>query len=87
VCCGALNVTVPVLSVLSNVTVPVLSVFDEVDVIGHQAISKNFDPRRLAALAHPLPINRIVRIAEECLHATIATLGDMVGNPWNDNAG
>ena len=60
---------------------------NEVNVIWHQAIGENLNACGLTALGDPVAIGGVIGLAEECLHAAIATLSNMVGNAWNDNAG
>jgi len=43
-------------------------------------------PTILAGLGHEIEIGAVVILMEEGRHSAIAALGDMVGNPWCNNA-
>jgi hypothetical protein len=55
-------------------------------MIRHQAIGPDLDPLRTAKRGHQFEVGGIVLLAEERLLATIAALGDVVGNARNNNA-
>jgi hypothetical protein len=57
---------------------------DQMDVIGHQAVSPNVNTVLPAPIRHQIYIGLIVTIIEESLFPPIASLGDMVRVAWHN---
>jgi hypothetical protein len=55
---------------------------NEVDVVGHQAVSPEVDPISGAPWGHQIPIRLVVLHPKEKLLATIAALRDVMRNTW-----
>lgn len=53
---------------------------DDVDMIGHQAISPDLRLRALCRLREQIAVKSIIGIFKKSLLPTIAALGDMIGN-------
>jgi hypothetical protein len=56
-------------------------------MVGHQAPRPDFDAGRAAMFRQEIAVVRIIGVTEKGPPATIAALGDMVGNARDDNAG
>ena len=52
---------------------------NQVNVIGHQAVSPNVHCVRFAPIGHQFNIGLIIAIIEECLLPTVTPLGDVMG--------
>ena len=59
---------------------------DQMDVVGHLAIGRDFDAEAPARLSEPVAIERIVVGFEKYPLAAIAALRDMMGNVRDDDA-
>jgi hypothetical protein len=57
---------------------------DRVDVVGHQAIAPDLDPRALGRLREEVEIERVVGLLEEGLLPTVAALGYMMRQAGDD---
>jgi hypothetical protein len=57
------------------------------DVVGHQAISPHLGAGTPAAFGQQVEIKGVVALFEERLVATVAPLGDVMGQAGNDEAG
>lgn len=58
-----------------------------VHVVGHQAVGPDLHSGPAGCLGKEIKIERIIAILEERLFATVAPLGDVVGNAGKDQAG
>ena len=56
-------------------------------MVGHETIGENLDRVFLGILLEPVKISRTIRIGEEYLLATIAPLGDVMGNAGTNGSG
>jgi hypothetical protein len=56
-------------------------------VIGHQAVRRDLHASGPAPVRNQLPLGNVVSIRDKRLHAPVATLGDVVRNSGDDNAG
>ena len=60
---------------------------DEVNVVGHQAVSPDLGPAPPRRRADQIQIGPVVVITEEDLFAAVAPLGDVVSQVRNDDTG
>ena len=68
-------------------SIPVLRHEDQMDVIGHEAPSPDFDIAGAARAGEEIAIERIIIGTEERLLPAVAALGDMVRDVRNDDPG
>jgi hypothetical protein len=59
----------------------------QMDMVRHQAPTPDFTPRLRRRGAQLIEVEAVVAIGEKHLLTPVAALGDMMGKPWNDNAG
>ena len=57
---------------------------DQMDVVGHQAVTPDLDRCLAAPLGHQFNVCRVVAIVEECLPATVASLRNVVRQTRNN---
>ena len=54
--------------------------------VGHQTIGPDLDPEFDAGFGQPIPIERVVLVAEENALAPVVSLGDVMRRAGKDNA-
>ncbi len=59
---------------------------DEVDVVGHEAVSQYADPVFGALLAQEIEVGNAVGVYEEHVLSVVPTLGDVVGQSGQDDS-
>src|ERR1017187_7389373 len=59
---------------------------NQMNMIGHQAIGPNRDVEFSAPLGHEFHVCKVVVLAEESLLTAIASLGNVMRHPRNNNA-
>ncbi len=59
---------------------------DQVNMVSHQAVPPDFDPKPAGALRKHVQVKSAIIVAEKDLGAQIVTMGNMVRTPWNNNA-
>ena len=60
---------------------------DEMNVIGQQAVAEQGDAVDGALAAQGVEVEAAVVVGEQDVLAVVATLGDVVGDSWSDEAG